>query len=216
MTLRILIADDHELVRDGIKPFLETLEDDVHITEVGSLNEALRALERDKAADLILLDLKMPGMDGARGIDQVKLVAPGSKVVILSGQFGRKDILSAIDAGAAGYIPKTMAGRTMVNALRLVLAGETYLPAALLTVDEEAEKGGAAAFDSENPLSRLTARELEVLGLLIDGQTNKQIARAFDLQEVTIKIHLRNTYKKLAASNRADAVRIALQNGWHA
>jgi len=196
-----------------MKPFLEELEETVHIDEAGDLNEAVRVIEKGSLPQLVLLDMKMPGMDGANGIRKVISAAPGAKIVVVSGQFGRKDIMSAIDAGASGYIPKTMAGRAMTNALRLVLGGETYLPAALLAA--EAENTLNDALDSDSPLARLTPRETEILGLLIDGNTNKEIAREIGVEEITVKIHLRNVYKKLAASNRADAVRIALQNGWN-
>lgn len=213
MSLRILIADDHELIRDGMKPFLEELDDRVELSEASGLEEAIRLVEKGTRPDLVLLDLRMPGMDGASGVGRMARSAPGARIVVVSGQYGRQDIMAAINAGAAGYIPKTMAGRAMVNALRLVLAGETYLPAALLAPADD-EAAGAVPFDSENPLSRLTARERDILSLLINGNTNKQIALAIDVQEITVKIHLRNVYKKIAATNRADAVRIALQNGW--
>lgn len=214
MTLRVLIADDHELLRDGLKPFLEELDDIVEFLEAGNLDEAVRGAEQGPPPHLVLLDLKMPGMDGAKGIERMSRAAPNAKIVILSGQFGQRDILDAINKGASGYIPKTMAGRSMISALRLVLTGEVYLPAALLAHDADDAATMKQTYESDNPLSRLTRREMEILGLLIEGNTNKEIARATDVQEITIKVHLRNVYKKLAATNRADAVRVALQNGW--
>jgi DNA-binding NarL/FixJ family response regulator len=130
-------------------------------------------------------------------------------VVILSGHVERENVLAAVRAGVAGYIPKTISGAALINALRLVLEGETYLPSSIL-VD-------SAASDRKippSPLSTLSAREREILGYLIEGLTNKEIARLLDLQEITIKIHLRNVYRKIGAVNRAQAVRIAMTAGW--
>ena len=124
-------------------------------------------------------------------------------------------MLATIEAGAKGYIPKTLTAAAMVNALQLVLSGETYLPSVAFAGSDDQQKGrGGNRFEGDNPLARLSKRETEILGFLIEGNTNKEIARELGLQEITIKIHLRNAYKKIGASNRADAVRIALQNGW--
>lgn len=215
MALRVMIADDHGLIRDGLKPFLEELADSVEISEAGSLDEAIDKVKSSGPVDLVILDLKMPGMDGLDGIAKMAAVLPAGKIVIMSGFSTRKDVLAAIEKGAKGFIPKTLSGASTLNALRLVLSGETYLPSVVIAGRDD-DNGGRASFDAASPLSRLSERETEVLSFLIAGKTNKQIARQLELQEITVKIHLRNVYKKLAAGNRADAVRIALQNGWEA
>jgi DNA-binding NarL/FixJ family response regulator len=207
--LRILLADDHDLVRDGIKPFLKELDRDAEIVEAASFDEALKKAAT-RPFDLALLDLRMPGMDGLAGIKKIAAAAPGARVVVLSGHFPRREVIAAIEGGAAGYIPKVLSGRAMVNALRLVLSGETYLPSVVLAEDAAAGRG----FAPDSPLAALSAREGEILGHVIEGKTNKAIANALGLQEITVKIHLRNVYRKLGAANRPDAVRIALQNGW--
>lgn len=216
--MQILLADDHSLVREGIRPFLETLGSNVEVIEASNLQEGLRLATKAKHLDLAILDLHMPGMDGLNGIKRMAAEFPDIPIVILSGFVSRKDVLVAIEYGASGYIPKTISGKAMISALRLVLSGEKYLPADIFS-GPGADQGGASGhgggrFSSDNLLATLSKREWEVLGLLIDGQTNKQIARKLGLQEITVKIHVRNTYKKLAATNRADAVRIALRSGW--
>lgn len=206
--MRIVLADDHRLVRDGLKPFLRELEATVEVVDAASADEALAAAGQGDPPQLILLDLNMPGMDGLAGLARLRTRCPGVPIVILSGDVSRALVTEAVQAGAAGYIPKTIGGPGLVNALRLVLGGETYLPPSALDADPvPAAPPGAA-------LGSLSERERVVLGLLIRGLTNKEIAREVDLAEITIKIHLRNVYRKIGASNRAQAVRIAMSAGW--
>ncbi len=207
--MHILVADDHNLVRDGLKPFLFELDADATIIDASNFDEALNAAKSVPKLDLVLLDLKMPGMSGLAGVEQMRRLHPNVPVVILSGHVEREEVLAAVRAGAAGYIPKTISGSALINALRLVLAGESYLPPSILLESAPSERKPAAS-----PLATLSVREREILGYLIEGQTNKEIARRLDLQEITIKIHLRNVYRKIGAVNRAQAVRIALSSGW--
>lgn len=207
--MHILVADDHNLVRDGLKPFLHELDPDAVIHDAANFDEALALAKSNEAMGLILLDLRMPGMTGLQGVEVIRKVRPGVPVVILSGHVERDEVLAAVRAGASGYIPKTISGTALINALRLVLAGESYLPPSILLDGNNPERKAPPS-----PLSTLSAREREILGYLIEGQTNKEIARRLDLQEITIKIHLRNVYRKIGAVNRAQAVRIALSSGW--
>ncbi len=216
--MRIVLADDHGLIRDGIKPFLVELGGDVTVLEAGDFDTALTLAKEQDALDLVLLDLKMPGMNGFTGLETMASRFPSVPVVIMSGYFDRKDVLGALNSGAAGYIPKTMSGIAMLNALRLILSGEKYLPSSAFS-DDGGEKSPPEpeiplAEAKNDSLSALTAREMEILKLLIEGKTNKEIARDLDLQEITIKIHVRNVYRKINASNRAQAVSIALRSGW--
>lgn len=215
--MKILLADDHDLVRDGLKPYLEQLEDSVTIIEAGSLEGVLNVAEEDSELDLILLDLHMPGMDGLNSIAKVVETFDGVPLVVISGYFDGDVITGSIQRGARGFVPKTARGKSLISALRLVLDGETYVPPAMVSGESggnATEPGPPKAIDEENVLSKLSAREMSILKLLIDGKTNKEIARELDLQEITIKVHLRNAYRKIGASNRADAVRIAFQCGW--
>jgi len=218
--MKILIADDHNLVREGLKPFLEELDPQVEIIEAASFDEAYALAGECDHLDLILMDLKMPGMTAFDGLVKICAAHTTTPVVILSGHFNRHDVLEAVERGAAGYIPKTISGSAMVNALRLVLSGEKYIPSAafqdtpISNDDSPIGRSAANKIDPDGPLSRLSDREKEILGHLIEGNTNKEIARKLGLQEITVKVHLRNIYRKMGAANRAQAVRIALQNGW--
>jgi DNA-binding NarL/FixJ family response regulator len=216
--MRILLADDHSLVRDALKPYLEGLAESVEIIEAGSLPEVIAHAANGASPELVLLDLHMPGMNGPRSIATVRERYPNASVVILSGYADRATITAALNEGARGYVPKTARGKSLVTALKLVLDGEIYLPPALI-----GEGGGlpaaeapqsSAEIPASGPLAKLSPRESSILRLLIAGKTNKEIARDLDLQEITVKVHLRNVYRKIEASNRADAVRIAMMQGW--
>jgi DNA-binding NarL/FixJ family response regulator len=214
--MQILVADDHKLVRDGLRPFLQELHPGADILDAATLDEAMAAVERADRLGLVLLDLMMPGMDGLKGLEIVKARCPDIPVVIVSGFSTREHVVAAVQAGAAGFIPKTVSGTAMVNALRLVLSGEKYLPSSTFFEDPGTQSmlpmGRAAAVQA--PFDKLSKREAEILTLLVDGRTNKEIAIQLDLQEITIKVHLRNVYRKIGAANRAQAVRIAMQTGW--
>lgn len=218
--MRILFADDHTLVREGIRPFLEELAPEVEVVEADNLPGAQAKARESGPLDLILLDLKMPGMNGFNGITKFSESHPDVPIVILSGHYNRKDVIAALDYGVSGYIPKNIGGMAMVNALRLVLAGEKYLPSDAFsesTTDEDesifsTRSGGKKEVDPK--FATLTQRESEILLHLVDGKTNKEIARELDLQEITVKIHVRNIYRKIGSQNRAQAVKITLESGW--
>jgi len=206
--MQILVADDHNLVRDGLRPFLFELDPDAKILDAANFDDDLRHAKSTDHLRLVLLDLKMPGMNGLQGVEVIRRLHPTVPVVILSGHVERDEVLAAVRAGVAGYIPKTISGMALINALRLVLDGESYLPPSVLmesSIERKAET---------MPLSNLTISEREILGYLIAGQTNKEIARLLYLHEITIKSHVRNVYRKIGAVNRAQAVRIAMTAGW--
>ncbi|MBF0324400.1 MAG: response regulator transcription factor [Alphaproteobacteria bacterium] len=218
--MQILVADDHKLVRDGLKPFLHELDPTAEILDAATLDEALTAAATAEHLGLILLDLIMPGMDGLKGIERVKTKYPSVPVVVVSGFSTRDHVVAAVQAGASGFIPKTVSGAAMVNALRLVLSGEKYLPSSTFFETPGGLNGMPPSpnFCRPNgvpaPFDKLSKREAEILLLLVEGRTNKEIAIALDLQEITIKVHLRNVYRKIGAANRAQAVRIAMSSGW--
>jgi len=210
--IRIVFADDHNLVREALLPFLQNLTPGAEVREADNLDAALSVYGPGVTPDLILLDLNMPGMDGFAGIGRARSRFPKAKVAVISAYFDARTVAAALEAGAQGFVPKISTRTMMMSALRLVLAGETYVPPGL-------NEAGAPAYTpdiphtlSDGPWSKLTPREGDALRLLIDGKTNKEIARELGLNEITIKGHLRNTYKKIGAGNRADAVRIALQS----
>lgn len=210
--MRILIADDHTLVRQGLMPFFKALDPAIEVLEASSLDEAMTVAADAESLDLILLDLKMPGMRGVQGLSAMREAHQGVPVVILSGSVDSSDVMECADAGAAGYLPKTLNATAMINALRLVLSGERYFPSFAFAAPRKPAED--APIDAANPLSQLEEREGVILGMVVEGRTNKEIARALDLQEVTIKVQTRNIYRKLGAANRSQAVRIAMENGW--
>ena len=213
--MHILLADDHRLFRDGIKFFLEKMNDTVDVVEADTLDEALAHEEDAEPPDLILLDLVMPGMHGLAGLDAVRARYPGVPVVIVTGFYRREDVFKALDRGAQGFIPKTLSGQAMLNALQLVTAGERYVPSAILS---EVPMPGFAetrpSFVLEAPFDRLTRRERDVLAHLTHGATNREIADQLGLKEVTVKVHLKGVFRKLGVTNRTQAVRLALDSGW--
>lgn len=215
--MQLLLADDHDLVRDALKLIVGKMGPDVTVLECGDYHEALELAEQNQNLDLVILDLNMPGMDGLSGVKVFRSRFPATPTLVLSGYYRHQDIIEAFQCGAAGFVPKTLSCEAMLNAFRLVLSGEKFIPAELLSLetsdlDRLAGLGGGNGRD--NPLRRLTAREHEVLGKLQDGLTNKEIGRDLGIQEVTVKLHLRSVYRKIGARNRAQAVKITLDSGW--
>lgn len=216
--MRIILADDHELVRAGIRPFLDELAADVEVVEAESYDRAMEEAVEGPVPTLVILDLRMPGMQEG-GLANFRRRFPETPVVILSASVEIEDVVMALQEGAAGYIPKTFGGPATQNALRLVLSGERFFPAFALEAAVEgggvARRGGNGAHEpAGSVLDKLSVRERDILTLMIAGGTNKEIARQLSVQEITVKVHLRNIYRKLGAANRAQAVRIALENGW--
>lgn len=215
--MRILLADDHAMVRDGLIPFLERIEPGARVIEASSFPEALAVVRGTKDLALVVLDLYMPGMDGLKGLTAMRQEFPDLPIVILSGSTLPGDAYHAIEHGADGYVPKTMRGQTIIGALRLVLSGERYIPPFLFehrdTLGHAPELGPRPALGPASPVARLTPRERDILDMIVDGAPNKVIARALTLQEVTVKAHLRNMFRKLGVANRTEAARIAMVSG---
>ncbi|GIK99113.1 MAG: DNA-binding response regulator [Alphaproteobacteria bacterium] len=203
--MQILLADDHVLVRDALKSYIERLAEDATVHAVSSFPEAYAVAQREAGLELIVLDLRMPGMNGLDGLKRMRALRPNTPVVIMSGLARQQDISEALEAGAAGFFPKTLNGPALVSALRLVLAGERFVP----STDHAAANTRETQPESEST-SSLTVREREVLELLTKGLSNKEIARQLDLQEVTIKLHVRGICRKLGAKNRTQAALLAV------
>ena len=166
--MRILLADDHTLVRENLRDFLQALAQDVVVFEAETFPEAETIASRQAQLDLIILDLLMPGMDGLGGLRQMLKLKPDVPVVILSGSTRQSDIVGAIELGAKGFVPKTISGKAMLNALRMILSGETYVPSAVLRPaaaenGDDEPAGGLGGGAKGRPAQNLTPRQQQVL-----------------------------------------------------
>jgi len=203
--LRVLIADDHDLLRDTLVLFLES-EGGMVAETVADLPAAIAAIRRGPAYDLVLLDLAMPGMNGLEGLEQILALDGGQRVALISGTGTPELAERALALGAAGYVPKTLAAKSLVNAVRFMAMGEQYAPLDFLRA--------AASEEPAHPLrERLTRREAEVLEGLVEGKSNKEIARDLEVTEPTVKLHVKTLYRKIGAHNRTQAAMIARDAG---
>jgi two-component system nitrate/nitrite response regulator NarL len=206
--MRILLADDHHLVREAIACYLTRAARDISCAEACDLQQVRERLAGDAEFDLIILDYRMPGMNGLSGLDEVRQRAPQSQVVILSGNMDAREAERALGRGAAGVIMKDLRGTALLNALRLVAAGEVYIPAAVFGAGPRRRAApGRVSF------ANLTGRELDCTELLVRGMTNREIAAELEISEMTVKLHLMGAFKKMGARHRSDAVRIAMLHG---
>jgi DNA-binding NarL/FixJ family response regulator len=202
--MRILIADDHDLLRDTLVMFLENA-GDIQTESVGTYDDAISMIDADPAFDLVLLDYNMPGMNGLDGLKSVLSYGGGQRVALMSGEATKKIAEDALEAGAAGFVPKSLPAKSLVNAVKFMAMGEQYAPIDFMTAEDEAE---------ENPLAaNLTERELQVLKGLTEGKSNKEIARDLDITEPTVKLHMKTLYRKVGAANRTQAALIAREAG---
>lgn len=205
--MRIIIADDHVMLREGLRPFVEKIAPGTLVQEAGSFPEALALIEADPALDLLILDIKMPGMNGFQGLSTIKTRFPSIRCVILSAVADRDHVLEAMRLGADGFIPKHLSGGAMVSALQLVMSGERFIPSMLMDPASNSVNAGSDRTSSDL-IGRLTPRERDILNLLREGLPNKVIAARLDVSEVTVKSHLGNMFRKLGVQNRLQAMRI--------
>lgn len=199
--MRVLFADDHVMMREALRPHLERIAEDVEVVEAGSAPEVIGALDGGGAFDLVIVDLKMPGMNGLEGLREMVIRYPAMRFVVLSSSTEPETISEAMRIGAAGFIPKLMSTTQMRVALQLVLTGERFIPSALMGGDRNAPHGEGVAGIA------LTAREQDILPLLREGLPNKVIAERLGVGEVTVKTHVSNLLRKLNVKNRAQAIR---------
>jgi DNA-binding NarL/FixJ family response regulator len=194
--MRILIADDHDLVREAIAAFL-IAEGQAEVATAGSLSEALDILAADGSFDLALLDYNMPGMNGLEGLHKMRKAKGDLPVAILSGTTTKALAEEAIAAGAAGFVPKTLAPKSMITAAQFMAAGEVYAPFNFM--QQKMQTGSEL----------LSSREVDVLQGICRGQSNKEIALDYNLHEATVKLHAKTLCRKLGAKNRTHAAMIA-------
>ena len=204
-TMRILIADDHEMLRDTLMLYIGN-EPGMSAESVEDLNAAEARILAGEAYDLVLLDFTMPGMDGLDGLSRIMAMPGDHRVAIISGTAQRDTAEAALAAGAAGFLPKTLSAKSLVNALRFMALGEQYAPLDFMRASEDDKQ--------VHPLAKqLSQREFEVLQGLTQGKSNKEIARDLDIREPTVKLHVKTLYRKIGASNRTQAAMIAKEQG---
>lgn len=206
--MRVLIADDHRLIIEGVKTKLEELDGDVEFVEAMTVTELHEQLEQPPLPDVAVIDLSMPGASGPDHIAEVLRRYPQMPVVVLSGAEDAAQMKVLLDLGVRGYIPKAYSPEIMLSAVRLVMSGGVYVPPMLLAALPGAAGGGEhrqlGSLDALRPL--LTERQIEVLRLLSQGKPNKSIARDLNISEGTVKIHLAAIFRALDVRNRVEAV----------
>jgi two-component system nitrate/nitrite response regulator NarL len=226
--MRILIADDHVLFREALIQFISALRPKWVIETTGTYDDAKAQLDEGQSYDLIMLDLRMPGMNGLDGLEQMVIANPKQKVCILSGVAEDHHIKSAVKLGARAYFPKTLSGKILVKGIEHVVEGKKFIPMdgdgitvqpsyydGHDTITPGNERGGDVNQDKIkfDILARLTPREKDVMEYIAQGLSNKDIARELDLQIATIKLHVSGLCKKLEVENRTQAAIMAHQYG---
>ena len=210
--IRILIADDHVVVREGTRQLMEHEPDLEVVAEAGDGEEAVR-LVGEKKPDVVIMDINMPKLDGIEATKLIKERYPKTAVLVLSAYDDDQFVFSLIEGGAAGYLLKSMSGREIVNAVRAVKAGDSVLHP--LIARKVLNRFGAAGRAAEEKLKDpLTDREMEVLKLATTGLSNQDIADKLTLSLRTVQAHLSHIFTKLEVGSRTEAVVHALRKGW--
>jgi DNA-binding NarL/FixJ family response regulator len=212
--MNILVGDDHLLFREGLCRLLAQMDPEAQFIEAGTFPEVVALCSRGTSFNLVLLDLQMPGWPGFSGLQQICGLMTGVPVVIISASESQADVRAALDAGAAGYIPKSSSVKIMLSALNLVFSGGVYLPPAAIHASQGTVASGpspvpAVSQGNAGPsgsMPVLTQRQREVLRCLRDGKSNKQIAYDLNLSEGTVKIHVTAVMRALGVRNRTQAV----------
>jgi DNA-binding NarL/FixJ family response regulator len=204
--IKVLIADDHGVIRDGLGRLIEALED---MELVGVAADGAEAVERSGMThpDVVLMDLEMAGMDGIEATRRILVDRPATAVLVLTSFSDRPRILGALEAGACGYLLKDVAADQVAEGIRAAARGESPL-------DPRAARTVLAARAEPDPAAGLSQREREVLGLLVEGLPNKLIARRLEISEKTVKSHLTNVFRAIDVTDRTQAALWAERNGF--
>ena len=199
--IRVMVADDHQVVRQGLVALLKTVPDLQIVTEASDGQEAVELYDQS-LPDVALMDLRMPRLGGVEAIGQIRRKHPGARIIVLTTFDGDEDIYRAIQAGAKGYLLKGMSADELVEAIRAVHAGKSRIPS--MVAEKLADRMSGPA---------LTGRELEVLQGIVRRHSNKEIGTELSISEATVKTHINNLLSKLGAGDRTHAATIALQRG---
>jgi two-component system, NarL family, response regulator len=200
-TIRVILVDDHPVVRFGLAAIIGLQPDMIVVAEAGSGEEACGVCSRH-AADIVLMDLRLPGLSGVEAIRAIRNSHPALRFIVLTTYDGDEDIHKALEAGAQAYILKGMSHNELVDAIRTVHSGSKYIPPSV-----------SKSLAERPPRSELSARELEVLELIVKGHSNRQIGEALGISEATVKWHVNIILSRLNVSDRTQATVAALQRG---
>lgn len=207
--MKILIIDDHALIREALRGVLKELKGDAIVSEAADWHHASRQIEENGGFDLVLLDLSLPDRDGADILAELRERYPAGSVVVLSARQDRESVARALELGAVGFIPKSSERDVMLSAFNLIFSGGMYIPPEILVRQEPAAARSAAAQAGRRASAAelgITERQMEVLHLMMQGRSNKAICRALNLAEPTVKNHVTAILKALGAANRTEAV----------
>ncbi len=207
--MKLLIADDHALFRDGLSLQLEKIAPHAVINQAANFSQALKIVQASSDLDLIIIDLDMPDMKWEDGLRELQAKAPESRFVVISASEDVRNIKKVLDMGISGYIPKRSETKVLLSALKLVLDGGTYLPPSIMdaAVSPHADAGTSRSGKV------LTPRQAEVLDYVAEGMSNKQIAYKMNVSEATVKLHINALLRAVGATNRTQAVIIAQKMG---
>lgn len=208
--MRILIADDHSLLREALQITVSSLFPDAEVLPVSDFPSAWRAAEA--GVDLIISDLMMPGASADEGIGKLMQACPTARFIVLTGQEDERTLLTILDLGVHGFITKTTEAPVIEAAIRLVLAGGIYLPPELRNMNLQ-ERPSAPRGAADTGLGRLSARQLEVLSLMVRGAANKEIALQLNISPATVKSHIAHIIGCFGAANRTEAAMKARELG---
>jgi len=213
LQMKILLVDDHALIRDALRGILRELAGDATVLEASDCRQAMRVIEQNPDLHLILLDLNLPDRDGFAVLTDLRKRYATISIVVLSAFHDRGNVLRALDLGALGFIPKSASREVMANALRLIFSGGVYIPPEALARGDAPGQVGAGRRVSPADLG-LTERQMEVLALMMQGKSNKAISRILDTAEPTVKHHVTAILKALKVTNRTEAVIAVGALGW--
>lgn len=204
--MKFLVVDDHALTREGVRLALGALGDGITVLDAASVDAALAAINRNPDIDLVLLDLGLPGAGGLSLLDDLRHDQNTVPVVVISGADDRNNVLKALDLGALGFIPKSSSTEVMLQAVRLVLAGGTYIPQQALVAPRGVQQGAAG---DRQGIQDLTDRQRQILALMAQGKPNKLIGVELNISEATVKSHVTEILRALRVTNRTQAVIVA-------
>ncbi len=199
--IRILIVEDHHVVRQGLVALIKSVDDMEVVAEAADGRQGVD-LHRKHRPDVTIMDLRLPLLGGVEAIQEIRQITPNARVIVLTTFDGDENIYRALQAGARGYLLKDMFGEELMDAIRAVHAGKTRIPAVVAQRLAERMRG-----------PELTSREMDVLRLIVGGKSNKEIGGALHISEATVKTHINNLLGKLGVSDRTQAATSAIQRG---